>query len=145
MSHSQFHSIIEFILRHAWLNLRDKHMTTGRINQVTLLFRTQEKRFILLPCERQYTALIPYALRGIDTKVYTSEFLHWLWLTWNHCFEVEYQPLLLREYKQRSPRNSASVCQSFVFPSRIVSAENCNKRLCAYCNALCIISNTIGF
>ena len=25
-----------FILRHAWLNLWDKHMTTGRINQVTI-------------------------------------------------------------------------------------------------------------
>ena len=35
MSHSQFHSINLFILRHAWLNLWDKHMTTGRINQVT--------------------------------------------------------------------------------------------------------------
>ena len=29
------HSTNEFILRHAWLNLWDKHMTTGRINQVT--------------------------------------------------------------------------------------------------------------
>jgi hypothetical protein len=37
MSRSQFHSIKMFILRHAWLNLWDKHMTTGRINQVTLL------------------------------------------------------------------------------------------------------------
>ncbi len=37
MSHSQFHSIEVFILRHAWLNLWDKHMTTGRINQVTIL------------------------------------------------------------------------------------------------------------
>jgi len=37
MSRSQFHSIKLFILRHAWLNLWDKHMTTGRINQVTLL------------------------------------------------------------------------------------------------------------
>ena len=36
MSHSQFHSIELFILRHAWLNLWDKHMTTGRINQVTI-------------------------------------------------------------------------------------------------------------
>ena len=36
MSHSQFHRINWFILRHAWLNLWDKHMTTGRINQVTL-------------------------------------------------------------------------------------------------------------
>ena len=26
----------KLILRHAWLNLWDKHMTTGRINQVTL-------------------------------------------------------------------------------------------------------------
>ena len=36
MSHSQFHSIEAFILRHAWLSLWDKHMTTGRINQVTI-------------------------------------------------------------------------------------------------------------
>jgi hypothetical protein len=35
MSHSQFHSTNLFILGHAWLNLWDKHMTTGRINQVT--------------------------------------------------------------------------------------------------------------
>ncbi len=35
MSHSQFHSTDLFILRHAWLNLWDKHMTTGRINQVS--------------------------------------------------------------------------------------------------------------
>ena len=38
MSHSQFHRIELFILRHAWLNLWDKHMTTGRINQVSSLF-----------------------------------------------------------------------------------------------------------
>ena len=35
MSHPQSHCMISFILRHAWLNLWDKHMTTGRINQVT--------------------------------------------------------------------------------------------------------------
>ena len=29
---------ILLILRHAWLNLWDKHMTTGRINQVAILF-----------------------------------------------------------------------------------------------------------
>ena len=34
MSHSQFRRII-LILTHAWLNLWDKHMTTGRINQIT--------------------------------------------------------------------------------------------------------------
>ena len=37
MSHSQFHSMNKFILTHAWLKLRDKHMTTGRINQVAFL------------------------------------------------------------------------------------------------------------
>lgn len=31
------------ILRHAWLNLWDKHMTTGRINQVTILALTSVK------------------------------------------------------------------------------------------------------
>ncbi len=34
MSHLQSYCAYEFILRHAWLNLLDKHMTTGRINQV---------------------------------------------------------------------------------------------------------------
>ena len=41
MSHSQFHSTNLFILRHAWLNLWDKHMTTGRINQVTISLCTE--------------------------------------------------------------------------------------------------------
>ena len=36
MSHSQFQSK-RFILRHAWLNLWDERMTTGRINQVAIL------------------------------------------------------------------------------------------------------------
>ena len=42
MSHSQFHSTNLFILRHAWLNLWDKHMTTGRINQVTTIRNAPE-------------------------------------------------------------------------------------------------------
>jgi hypothetical protein len=32
------------ILRHAWLNLWDKHMTTGRINQVTILTAVASRR-----------------------------------------------------------------------------------------------------
>ena len=44
MSHSQFHCTISFILRHAWLNLWDKHMTTGRINQVAENGKTSEYR-----------------------------------------------------------------------------------------------------
>ena len=43
MSHSQFRCII-LILRHAWLSLWDKHMTTGRINQITIIKRTQRGR-----------------------------------------------------------------------------------------------------
>ena len=35
MSHSRIYHI-RLILRHAWLNLWDKHMTTGRINQVSI-------------------------------------------------------------------------------------------------------------
>ena len=34
---------MRLVLRHAWLNLWDKHMTTGRINQVTL-YEMQEQR-----------------------------------------------------------------------------------------------------
>ena len=36
MSRSQFHSKELFLLRHAWLNLLDERMTTGRINQVAI-------------------------------------------------------------------------------------------------------------
>jgi hypothetical protein len=39
MSHSQFHYISQFILTLAWLSLWDKHITTGRINQVIPHFR----------------------------------------------------------------------------------------------------------
>ena len=56
MSHSQFHSTKLLILRHSWLNLCDKHMTTGRINQVTITARTpfflsneREKHHVPLP------------------------------------------------------------------------------------------------
>ena len=35
MSHSQIH-YDQYVLRHAWLNLLSKHITAGRINQVTV-------------------------------------------------------------------------------------------------------------
>ena len=44
MSHSQFHSTKLFILRHAWLNLWDKRMTTGRINQVNIVSTVKRHR-----------------------------------------------------------------------------------------------------
>jgi hypothetical protein len=52
MSCTQFHCIKMFILRHAWLNLWDKHMTTGRINQVTSIKWTRTRT-----TERTDTAL----------------------------------------------------------------------------------------
>jgi hypothetical protein len=55
MSCTQFHSIKLFILRHAWLNLLDKHMTTGRINQVTIVMGV--------------TGLPLHSLRGEDALV----------------------------------------------------------------------------
>lgn len=38
MSRTQFHSSILLKLRHAWLNLWNEHMTTGRINQIACFF-----------------------------------------------------------------------------------------------------------
>ena len=43
MSRSQFQSK-RFILRHAWLNLWDERMTTGRINQVATLIHQRARR-----------------------------------------------------------------------------------------------------
>jgi hypothetical protein len=48
MSRSQFQSKI-FILRHAWLNLWDERMTTGRINQVAIVPESQKTYWSLLP------------------------------------------------------------------------------------------------
>ena len=42
MSHSQFHCKT-LTLRHAWLSLWDKHMTTGRINQITYVVASPKR------------------------------------------------------------------------------------------------------
>jgi hypothetical protein len=70
MSHSQFHSIDLFILRHAWLNLWDKHMTTGRINQVSyrcnyLLQPTSRRRPLKASISETCFRLGGYALTSI--------------------------------------------------------------------------------
>ena len=46
MSHSQFHCKT-LTLRHAWLSLWDKHMTTGRINQITYAVTSPEESYFL--------------------------------------------------------------------------------------------------
>ena len=45
------------ILRHAWLNLWDKHMTTGRINQVTILRNGRGRERLVPRCFIQISAL----------------------------------------------------------------------------------------
>ena len=60
MSHSQFHSLDLFKLTHAWLNLWDKRMTTGRINQVTIVksFVTSSVFFYKKTKKKQQTLIV---------------------------------------------------------------------------------------
>ena len=71
MSHSQFHSTDLFILRHAWLNLWDKHMTTGRINQVSYKTFTRKQMLILKLCSLG-TLTKPFDLVRIIARVLNS-------------------------------------------------------------------------
>ena len=48
MSRSQSRCMM-LILRHAWLNLLDKHMTTGRINQVAVVVLVHDSGRRALP------------------------------------------------------------------------------------------------
>ena len=64
MSRTQFHSIDSFILRHAWLNLWDKRMTTGRINQIAIALRTSLGRNTHTTARRWG---IPYSARRHTT------------------------------------------------------------------------------
>ena len=71
MSHSQFHSTDLFILRHAWLNLWDKHMTTGRINQVSYKTFTRKQTLILKLCSLG-TLTKPFSLVRCIARVLNS-------------------------------------------------------------------------
>ena len=55
MSHSQFQSR-RFILRHAWLNLWDERMTTGRIDQVTMLLFSE---WLIHTTDKHFTVVVP--------------------------------------------------------------------------------------
>ena len=46
MSHSQFHSIDLFILRHAWLNLWDKRMLLAESTRLLSLFTSKQKQLL---------------------------------------------------------------------------------------------------
>ena len=47
-----------FILRHAWLNLWDKRMTTGRINQVTSPWTIVEHKFNIISHKKTFIQYI---------------------------------------------------------------------------------------
>ena len=117
MSHSQFHSINLFILRHAWLNLWDKHMTTGRINQVTtfqsafaatIYSRVTSTRFRGAEFIITFHVWDPSQLNGLWPRVITLHGLierqtrkwHHL-ISHSHTFQAR-SPLSCRR-KQRSP------------------------------------------
>ena len=81
MSHSQFHSTSLLILRHAWLNLWDKRMTTGRINQVNI-FRCRITAYATHPSAKPYHTI---NFRSSWIKPYTlleRQELNWL------CFNL---------------------------------------------------------
>ena len=67
MSHSQFHRLL-LKLRHAWLNLWDKHMTTGRINQVTIS-RTLYKRAWRLQRDCSHWLPLEFVTRRLFTTL----------------------------------------------------------------------------
>ena len=78
MSHSQFHSIEAFILRHAWLSLWDKHMTTGRINQVTIVWQLHCPRPLLSgrkPVPTQVTQTFLLAKPSLTTPPIRAQLL----------------------------------------------------------------------
>ena len=83
MSHSQFHCIKSFILRHAWLNLLDKHMTTGRINQVTFI--------VLWDCViyndlSMYEIYINITLYGSTLNIDILHVVCSMWCGFSKCF-----------------------------------------------------------
>ena len=93
MSHSQFRSET-LILRHAWLNLWDKHMTTGRINQVTW-WRTQ--------CGRKKSTnwILPRGLQNLQSLQFENcistflrqsaewfKLMKWTFKKWTHQLET---------------------------------------------------------
>ena len=62
--------MLKFVLRHAWLNLWDKHMTTGRINQVGGCCNTVQS---LIVTRMAYVVIAaPTARRVATTECYFS-------------------------------------------------------------------------
>ena len=97
--------MLECIHTHAWLNLWDKHMTTGRINQVfTLQHLLTNTRFI--PCNAAVVTL-PYPSRKQHTAPMcecaafrmqtSSRKCTCVWYTFHMCHSSFVKPMLTSE------------------------------------------------
>ena len=107
MSRTQFHSIESFILRHAWLNLWDKRMTTGRINQIAIHFNPFTKLFNILKMNCQLNShtksIIIKSNRCVLRIIITNKNLRTrklvYFLSSQHKPFHEFQPVIVRRTK----------------------------------------------
>ena len=86
MSHSQFHCI-PFILRHAWLNLLDERMTTGRINQVAIVYQTarqNESRPTLVHNNGQWLGCNHCSCGVVSSRTYFRVAARAVWIQRRH-------------------------------------------------------------
>ena len=103
MSRSQFHSIKLFILTHAWLNLWDERMTTGRINQIAIFdWRVEKIHKNILHSPRTLCA------RG--ACVTTARKMLFRAEMWTNAFYTFRPPQLPIASLLRDARNRAAIC-----------------------------------
>ena len=96
LSPSQFHLLNRYELRHAWLNLWDEHMTTGRINQIV----TESH------CKHSFSKHYPNTARSFTShsspfRANTNETTTTIWD--NHCHEstLYTPPYEIQQYMRR--------------------------------------------
>ena len=122
MSHSQFHSIKLLILRHAWLNLWDKHMTTGRINQVTIVrigsraftLRFQHSRFFPEWKKRRVFTTSP--LSFWKRSMYNTKRAQKCTLVLEPCFAHSSKTFSQRNVLPKTQCSALSSVRSFIAP-----------------------------
>jgi hypothetical protein len=119
MSCTQFHSIKSFILRHAWLNLWDKHMTTGRINQVTLLLKEMPSDETFLG-SRSLT-LLPH--KNAQRRLGVNE------LSNNWFLKLQLRLIMLLDRQQGRPKTTELNCSFLVLSLGFIIIS---KRIATY-------------
>ena len=88
MSRSQFHSIKSLILTHAWLNLWDERMTTGRINQVT------RKKRMYRESRNRLSDTLSFEYKWFKWNKFTRsigfDFSKWIGVTWSFDYTMKF-------------------------------------------------------